>query len=479
MITVLGVVLVPLSLIWAFNPVRLLQVTMISGIFEAAAALILGSFGLQPAMVPGLLFISYISIQYTIGMRYPGEGIVFKTMLPLLALLFYALLSSRLLPVEFAGRVTVIPQKMDIFAPGLVPLAPTFGNVTQSLYLTIDIMVTLAVALFLTRRDVPYEKIIGAYMTGGYMVIVLVFWQLANSLAGVPYPDDVLHSNPGWAIVDQVIGSVPRMQGPFAEPSSLAIYLSGMALCSLWLSIRGYRIRQPNLLLALSIVGVMLSTSTTGIITLAVGLPLVVALASVGGEPGALGRIGKTAALLLLGGSLVVTPALILMPKLIDSVNTVVESTLTKGDSDSYTERTATDASAMHTVGATYGLGVGWGSFRSSSLVPGLLANAGVFGTATIPWQIVCIYLLGRKVRSASKNHPGQILVDGFSAALCGQIAAALLSEPMITSLVFYVQLGCVIGVLARISREQRLHPKPPAFLTATHPPSLSAQMPK
>jgi hypothetical protein len=264
------------------------------------------------------------------------------------------------------------------------------------------------------------------------------------------------------------------MQGPFSEPAALSTYLSGIALCSLWLSIRGYRVRKPNLLLALSIVGVMLSTSTTGILTLSIGLPLVVALASVGGDPGALGRIGKTAALLLLGGSLVVTPALILMPKLIDSVNTVVESTLTKGDSDSYTERTATDASAMHTVGVTYGLGVGWGSFRSSSFVPGLLANAGVFGAAMIPWQIVCIYLLSRNVRSSSKGHPGQILVNGFSAALCGQIAAALLSAPMITSLVFYVQLGCVIGVLARMSNEQRLHAKPPALLAATHRPAPS-----
>jgi hypothetical protein len=59
-ITQLGIVLIPLSLLWAYNPVRLLQLALLSAVFEAASALTFGSFGLQPAMVPGLLFITYI-----------------------------------------------------------------------------------------------------------------------------------------------------------------------------------------------------------------------------------------------------------------------------------------------------------------------------------------------------------------------------------------------------------------------------------
>jgi hypothetical protein len=73
-ITLLGLALVPLSLFWALRPERLLQLALISSIFEAAAALVLGgSFGLQPAMFPGLLFIAFIVSQYGLGMRYPGE----------------------------------------------------------------------------------------------------------------------------------------------------------------------------------------------------------------------------------------------------------------------------------------------------------------------------------------------------------------------------------------------------------------------
>ena len=459
-ITLLGLVLVPLSLRWAFNPVRLLQLTLIAAVFEAAAALVIGgSLGLQPAMVPGLLFILYIIIQYAIGMRYSSEGTVFKTLFPLLCLMFYAGVSAFVLTDAFAGRIIVWPQKIDLLAPGPKPLAFSFGNITQLLYLIIDISITVAVALFITRGSMPYSKIIGAYMVAGYTVIVLVFWQLASRVGGVPFPDDLLHSNPGWAIVDQTVGAVPRLQGPYSEPAALAVFLCGMTLCCLWLCIRGYQLMRPNLLLALSIVCVLLSTSTTGIVTIIVGIPAVLAVGSISSEPGSLRRIGKTIGLLLLGCSLAIGPIFILKPDLMDAVNLVVEGTLSKGESDSYAERSEMDAAAVNAMEESYGLGVGWGSFRSSSFVPGMLANAGVFGIAMILWLVVSVYRLGKRARAVARHHPGQILVDGFSAALCGHLAAAAVSAPMIGSLSFYVQLGCVVGVLARMSTQARRRP--------------------
>jgi hypothetical protein len=472
-ITLLGIVVLPLSLIWALRPVRLLQSALLLAVFEAAAALVFGGFGLQPTMVPGLMFVVYVAAQYALGMRYAGEAVALATLLPLLALVGYAVLSVYLLPDAFAGRVMVWPQKVDPLDPGIVPLRFTFGNVTQSLYLAINAAFAVSVAIFVTRDAIPYRGLIAAYLLGGYVVVVLVFWQFANRMAGVPYPEDLLHSNPGWAIVDQMLGSVPRMQGPFSEPAALAAYLSGLCFCCMWLCIRGYQVMRPNLLLALSLVCMLLSTSTTGIVILATGLPLVVLVGSAGGDPGALGRIGRTMGMLVLGGMLVIGPVLILKPALLEAVNTVVESTMTKGQSASYDERTGMDTAALDTLGATWGLGVGWGSFRSSSLIPGLVANGGAFGVAMVAWLVLRIMRLGRRGRAAAPDHPGQVLVDGFSAALCGQLAAALLSAPMIVSQAFFLQLGCVVGVLARMT----LAPRPAAAGTraAGPPPAWDA----
>jgi hypothetical protein len=349
----------------------------------------------------------------------------------------------------------------------MAPLQFTSGNITQPLYLTLNIVFTVAVAIFLTRTAISYKSIIAAYLLGGYVVVGLAFWQFASRIVGIPFPDEWLQSNPSWVIVKQSVGSVPRVQGPFTEPAGLAVYMSGVALCCLWLSVRGYRTMRPNLLFALALATTLLSTSTTGILTIIVGVPITLAVGSIGGGFGALGRIGRILGLLLLSSLIVIGPALVLKPSLLNSANAVIEATLNKGESESYNERSAMDATALTTVSQTYGLGVGWGSYRSSSLLPGLLANGGVLGVVMVLWLAVRVVRLGSRGRHASPRHSGQILVDGFSASLCGQLFAALLSAPMITSLAFFLQLGCVIGVLARMSIEPQLRGSQRAVTTA------------
>jgi hypothetical protein len=477
-ITVLGLVLVPLSLIWATNPVRLLQLAFVSAVFEAAAAAIIGSFGLPTAMVPGLLFVCFVIAQYAVGMRYPAEASVLRTLLPLFALVAYALLSVVVLPDFFAGQIMVAPQKNDPMQPGFVPLAFSAGNVTQLMYLAMNTAVATATALFLTRTSVPYRRIMGAYLLGGYVVVGLAFWQFAARVAGLPFPDDILYSNPSWTIVEQVMGSVPRIQGPFSEPSGLAFYLSGLCFCCLWLTAQGYRLMHVTWLLALAVVAMLLSTSTTGILTLVVGLPVIMGLAATRAGGQALARLGRTAMMLGLVGAIALTPVVIMKPQLLDLVSGVLDTTLDKGDSESFAMRAGTDGAAMDTLAATYGLGVGWGSFRSSSLIPGLVANAGAFGPIAVVWLALRTRQLGRRGARAAPNHPGHLVVAGFSASLCGQLTAALFSAPTIASLAFFLQLGCVIGISARLAQEHRSARRPAELGSAgvRHAPTMPSR---
>jgi hypothetical protein len=457
-VTVLGMILLPLSVLWAGNPIRLLQLAIISAIFEAGAALILGgSFGLQPAMVPGLLFVAYVVTQYALGMRYPGEGRVLWALTPLFALLGYAVLSIFVLPQAFQGQIMVWPQRPDLINPGYVPLAFTSGNVTQSLYLAVNVVVATCAALLVTRVAIPYRSLLKAYLAGGYLAVGLAFWQFAYRVAGVWFPSTVIQSNPSWAIVRQSIGPVPRIQGTFSEPAALAFYLSGLFFCCLWLTAKGHRIMRVKLLLALAILAMLCSTSTTGLVTLAAGVPLVTIFAALRRDSAAVGRLMKTMLAIVVAGAVVIGPVFVLRPSLQDQVHQVVVATLSKGDSQSYEERSGLDDAAVATVGQTDGLGVGWGSFRASSLIPGLLANAGVFGVAMVLWLIWRLTVLVNRAGGRRRGHPGQIVVDGFVAALCGQLAAACLSAPTIGSLAFFLQLGCVTGVAARMAGEVRL----------------------
>ncbi|HEY4254192.1 MAG TPA: hypothetical protein VGM87_23505 [Roseomonas sp.] len=465
--TILGMVILPLALLFIGNPVRLLQLALIVGVFDAGAALVLGGdggFGLPTAMVPGFLFLGYVVAQYALGMRYPGEGQVLRTALPLIFFLIYAMVTAWLMPSVFAGQMMIWPNRPDPLAPSTVPLAPTSGNVTQSLYLAMNIVFAVLGGLFLTRRAISWRGLLMAYLASGYLVVFLCFWNLASRLTGVWFPADILYSNPSWAIVEQAFGAVPRIQGPFSEPAGVAGFLSGVAFCSLRLCMRGYTTMRPMLLLVTSITSVLLSTSTTGIVMLVCGLPLL--LLTGAGDREAMARTRRTLGTLAAAVVIVVAPLAIALPGLVDAASVVIEETLQKGESDSFEERGRMNQSAIDAMIGSWGLGIGWGSTRSSSLIPGILGNSGAVGLGLLLWFAYNLRrLISTANRMAPPDHPARQALDGFLAALCGQFGAGLLSGPTITALTFYLQLALVLGAASRMVIDTpttgRLRPRP------------------
>ena len=461
-LTAFSLILLPLSLLNFTNPVQLIQIGIFTGVFEAAAALVLGSFGVQPALVPSILFLAYVCGQYTLGMRYPGEKIVIWATTPLIALLCYALFSAVTLPSIFAGTVMVWPQKQDFVSS--IPLAPSAGNITQSLYLTLNILIVIFGAMFLTQARISFALFLKSYLASGYLVVVLSFWQAANRLAGVPFPSDLLYSNPGWAIVEQSMGSIPRIQGPFTEPAALAQYLCGVVYSCMWLSSNGYRVMRPGLLLILSLITTLMSTSTTGILFVVVFVPAMLMYGLV--KKAKQGNIGPALATALawVGGiAFLVFMVLLINPELLSAADVIYQSIVNKQESDSYFERTAINEDAIKAAIATYGLGVGWGSFRAVQFLPGLLANGGVIGLVTVAWFTLRIVSLSRFPGSKSGPAAGghterHLVIGGFGAALVAQLIAAMMSGTMITSVSYHLQLACVIGAASSVrisAREQ------------------------
>ena len=451
--TIVGLVLVPVSLFLWNRPVPLLQVAIFVAILDAAASLIIGgNLGLPAATMPGLMFVGYIVFQYLLGMRYPGEKPITWTVTPLLLLLIYALVGALVIPGIFAGKVMVWPQKVSVFAFSAVPLQADGSARNQCLYLFLNVIIAYLGSLFLSRRSIPYKGIVGAYMASGYFVTLLSFWQLAARLGNLYYPSDFLYSNPGISVLIQSMGALPRINGPFSEPAALAAFLSGTVFCSLWLCVQGHSFMAPRLLFILSIITMFLSTSATGITTVVLGVPLLLLFVTGRGSSEGRQRIWNTlfsfagACLLLVG------PLFLLIPKLSGDFSLVFSATLNKNSSESFASRTMVDLDALQATIDTYGLGVGWGSFRSSSLLPGVLSNGGIVGFFLI---FLFLFRLRSLLAAASKSsvncEEARLAVSCFSASLLGQIAANLLSGPMITSFSFFLQLACLIGATTRI----------------------------
>ncbi|MFT9016019.1 MAG: hypothetical protein ABF990_09825 [Acetobacter sp.] len=456
-VPIVGMILFPLCLLLWTHPFRILQVLMLAGILPAAAALVLGGLGVQPTMVPAMAFMSYVALQWAMGVRYPGDRAVMALCFPFLLVVTWALLGSIVMPRLFMNEVMVWPQKGDSVG-GRVLLAPSFGNISQDIYLIVNASFLVIAARFLTRSDVHIDRLYRTFLLGGWCVVVICLWQLAHRLAGVPYPDTFFYSNPGWSVLKtQTAGPMPRINASFSEPAACATFLSEVLFSSVWIVLNGYRTMQAKWLIPASALALACTTSTTGFITVAAGLCLLPLAALASGANRLLGNIMR----LLMGGAVVlgfgVLVVVTLAPQVVPAVQFVYESTADKKQSQSYQDRSQVDRDSLALVAQTYGLGVGWGSNRASSLLPGILSNTGLVGGFGL--MIFNMTLLRAAVRARRAVPPGpeRMVIEGVLPALIGGLIAACLSSPTLEYLDFYLLIALLVAAVARIGLLQTM----------------------
>ena len=438
------------------QPLWHLNLVLLTGAFGAASPLIISGLGLPPGVPPAVLFLAFVALQYLLGVHYPAERQAWRLLEPYLLTAAYVLLTALLIPRLFAGAFTVWPQKPTPPYDIPIPLAPGAGNVTQSLYMLIEAALVVGTSMFLTRTGIDHTRILRAYLGTGYVVVAICAWQAANKLAGVWYPSAFLYSNPGWMIyTGQTLGFVPRINGPFSEPAALAFYLSGTIYSCAWILLRGHRSRLAAFLLPLAIAALMVSTSTTGFAVLGIGAALL-ALHALTVAPRRVRMrifiVALPAALLSIGLGYAIST---LSARVEESIAVVLRLTLNKAEGDSFQTRTSIDLDSLAILFPSYGLGAGWGSVRASSLLPNLLANTGIIGTALVGWFMVRLTAAVMRTRRVAPTVGQLLAIDGLSAAIIGQVAAALVSAPALHALDFYVVLGALIACVARIEYDR------------------------
>jgi hypothetical protein len=358
------------------------------------------------------------------------------------------------MPRVFAGMVYVWPQKS---APPYIiaALEPTAGNFNQDVYLVLDCLFVFLAALYLRSNDKAAD-LIRTYFWSAVLVAGLALWQFASRTVGVPYPNDLFYSNPGMAtLTTQSIGSIPRINGPFTEPSALAGYMVGIMCASGWAMMQGHRGGLLRWSFALAVLTIALSTSATGIavaLILVLGVP---GVALVTGSVRLMASIIKIWLPAFLCVMILFTIATVFIPGLGDAAELIFSSTVNKQDSSSYEERTSADFDSLTAFVDSYGLGVGWGSNRSSSLIPGLLASLGIPGCVGLIWFGTVVT---REVRKARRGHvtAEQLLaIDACTGAIIGFLLAAMLSGPTINAITFYFLLALLIATATRVTSKR------------------------
>jgi hypothetical protein len=298
----------------------------------------------------------------------------------LVAFVAYGSVGAYLLPRIFAGQIYVTPLRPiptnDPFVT--YPLVFTAQNVTVSVYLLLTLAASICTYLVIFRPGNGI-KIAQTAAIVGIVHALLGFASVA--FAGTPLAAGLeFFRNGSYAQLDQNIAGFVRMNGIAPEPSGYAIFGFTYCVlnCELWWRGVARAWTRPASLLLLS--ALLLSTSSTSYLGLGgYALVWIARLALNLAGFGARGLAVLLAAALLC--AIAVTLFILLAPALAETIVLIANRVLfEKGDSQSGMQRLFWAMQGFEAFRASGGLGIGMGSFRSSSLFTAILGSGGIIG---------------------------------------------------------------------------------------------------
>jgi hypothetical protein len=450
-IGLLALVLGVLSIM--LGPTFAVYVSMIFMLFGSSAALLLPAIGgssIQPAHLQlGFLVICFVSRSDILraavrGVAFPRAGFW------LLLTVVYGICSAYFMPRLFAGLTYVFAARAETNTGYiLVPLGPTGGNVTQTIYFTADFICFLAFYAYAGTKEgkivIGSVALICAVLNLVFALADLVtYWSNTAELLGF-----IRNSN--YRMLDDTeVAGFKRIVGSYSEAGVFATMTLGSFAFTgrLWLC--GIYPRLTFTISILSILAVIFATSTTGYFGL-FALLVIMYLGSLVRTlmgPVTIQTISFVAIFPILVAVLLISVALNdqLWLYIQDLMNTMI---FNKFSTDSGVERSAWTRQALITFYDTFGLGAGIGSLRASSFVVAVLASMGVVGAITYGAFLFCLFFGGRNQRQEA-----DVFEDAFQQAakstclallLCASVAGAFVD----LSLIFfsYAGLACAESV--------------------------------
>lgn len=378
--TLIGVAFLLASLFCFFRKDdSLFAVVLLSSLFEASSVISSNTFGVQPYYAVTSLFILQMLYRKTCGYslkaRFNG-----KRWMILFAVV--AMLSAAILPSVFAGMAVYNPYAgIDNGLQLSPPLQPSLANLTQSVYLLVDILLVIGVGGAAFRTHLPRK----AYLFSFYFLAGIIFVQFLCSSLGLPFPYSVIQNHGGYSLQTVQAGTLAsRMPGTFAESSQ-----AGMVLTTFTAGFLAEKLTTGKgaIKVLIGVLAILLVRSTLSLVGLAVvfacllisnpafRFPYFVKL-----------RILKRNSMLLLLAGLGCAVAFLSPLR-----TSILSMTAGKQESSSFINRMAADVYALQLFVRTNGLGVGMGSNRPSSLLTSLLSTVGIAGFVIFAIMVIAL----------------------------------------------------------------------------------------
>ena len=412
MITITGLLLIPLSLIflllpWSWAIIFLVPLVVLSD----AAVLLVGSTGLYPYHFFSLLLVGRFIFEVLVLKR-PLSRMVGTYALPLFLFALAAIVTYFAAVTLFQGEVFVMPGSAKFRLSQMQPFAPVRQNINQFFYLFVNTATILVLATVIAVSD--FERISRvidkAILTAIGFAVAICAWQMANFYAGLPFPDSFFHSDATTEASGQRLPSgILRTNGPFPEPSAAGRFFAA-AILYCWQRFR-FRLDPLSIIMTFACLAILgLTTSTTAYFGIALFFAVMIRDFVFGMSGVVPMRLRLNVGFLV---SMVISAAavfaiFVFIAANLEVISEIITGTvLEKSQSNSFEQRSGADLLALDILRTTWGLGVGLGSHRPNSYLMALLSNTGVIGTLLFA---VFVFLL---VRPQIRRH-----ASGASARL-------------------------------------------------------------
>ena len=386
-LTYIGVVaaIVGLMLMRA-SATAMLAFLVFCSVMGAAAAINLPALG-GPSIPPAHFALAFIFLRLMMSPLDKTSAVIWsvKTNGFLAVFVIYGAIGAFVFPRMFEGQISLTPMKVTAEAAkaifGVTPLAPSTQNITQAFYL-IGTLVCAMGASIVARVERNGDQVVSAILTVCWIHLGCGLLDLVFYAAGMPTALDWLR-NGNYQQLSQRAGAFHRISGIFPEPSGFATYGFMLLVFTTELWLRNIRPVASGVTAGALAFILVLSTSSTAYVSIGVYVLILCARLFVFTPSGR--GVGK--GFILVSGMMAAATGFVvialLYPEFAQSLIDVFQDMTTeKAQTMSAVQRAFWARQGLEAFQATGGLGVGAGSFRSSSLATSIIGSTGVIGTA-------------------------------------------------------------------------------------------------
>lgn len=370
---------------------------------------------------------------------------------------FYGIAGAFILPRMFAGVINVYPMNFEspVGLFDTIPLQPTSQNITQAFYLGGSLLAGITAYIFGRTRGAGHTLVSVSIWVGWLHIIIGL---VAVAVRGTPADTFLdLFRNGNYVQMDDEVGGFVRIRGIFPEASAYSIFaFSYFVLCAeLWY--RSIRATATGWLTFALAVVLFFSTSSTAYVGLAAYLLFFALRVLVFPRLADMSKVMKLMA--GMGGMAFVSAlVLALVPDLPDEfLKLVEEMTVGKGDSDSGRQRLFWAMQGWWVFIESYGIGIGVGSFRSSSMLTAMLGSIGAIGVISFLLFAFQFLQPWKKSTWGGRTTEDKAMASAFaSAALLSLIPAAVSSAEAYPGVFFAVLAGTALAL--RPARDEMIY---------------------